>query len=649
MCPPILRDLPVVRSAAVRVVAALSLVVGVAACSDDARPDPLTTATALSSAIDAGDLGELTFVDGDGAAVTATMTSVLGDLASADRTVSTVSVLVDPADDERATATLRWEWPIDPEHTWTYDTTVGLELTEGGWAVAWSPSVIEPSLQPEEHLTRSEVRDGMIRGQVLGADGVQIMGPRPVFRVGIDKTRVDASQLESSSGSLADLLGLEDGDAYRHRVVNAGPSAFVEALVVRADGSYPLDMSAIEAIPGAVAIDDNIDLAPTRDFARPVLGTVGPATAERIAESEGAVVEGDITGLSGLQLRYDDRLRGLPGVAIEAASETGRRELYRVDPTSGHDVTTTMHVGYQLIAEDILSTVESASAIAVVRPSDGHVLVAASGPGSGGLSTATNGRYPPGSTFKIVSALALLRAGLSPQTLVECPETTVVNGREFSNHSGYPPAKLGTIPLLEAIANSCNTAVLNQHRVVSEADVAAAAAALGVGQATEVGVPAFAGSVPADGGVVDHAAAMIGQGRVQMSPLAMATVAASVAAGQTVTPVFVLDEPIGGEPPPEVPEPLTAEEAAGLQAFMRAVVTDGTAPFLAGIPGPEIGAKTGTAEYGTPDEEGELPTHAWMIAFRDDLAVAVFVEEGESGSSTAGPILDRFLRSLPPA
>ena len=76
---------------------------------------------------------------------------------------------------------------------------------------------------------------------------------------------------------------------------------------------------------------------------------------------------------------------------------------------------------------------------------------------------------------------------------------------------------------------------------------------------------------------------------------------------------------------------------------MRAVVTTGSGRFLQDVPG-EVGAKTGTAEYGEPDASGALPTHTWMIATRGDLAVAVFVETGVSGSTTAGPLLEAFLR-----
>lgn len=86
---------------------------------------------------------------------------------------------------------------------------------------------------------------------------------------------------------------------------------------------------------------------------------------------------------------------------------------------------------------------------------------------------------------------------------------------------------------------------------------------------------------------------------------------------------------------------LTAAEADQLRALMRAVVTEGSGSVLSGIA--DVRAKTGTAEFGEPDAAGELRTHAWMIAGRGDLAVAVFVEQGQSGSATAGPVLRGFL------
>ena len=112
--------------------------------------------------------------------------------------------------------------------------------------------------------------------------------------------------------------------------------------------------------------------------------------------------------------------------------------------------------------------------------------------------------------------------------------------------------------------------------------------------------------------------------------MAMAAVAASVVRGEVVVPRLLPEQ----ETEPATPkEPLTASEAAALKDMMRAVVTEGSATFLAGLPGPPVGAKTGTAEFGTGDP---LPTHTWMTATQGDLAVAVFVEVGESGSRPPG-------------
>jgi cell division protein FtsI/penicillin-binding protein 2 len=128
---------------------------------------------------------------------------------------------------------------------------------------------------------------------------------------------------------------------------------------------------------------------------------------------------------------------------------------------------------------------------------------------------------------------------------------------------------------------------------------------------------------------------MIGQGKVQASALAMASVVASVSAGQTVLPQLVE----GASATPKG-EPLTRAEAAQLRQMMRAVVTEGSGRVLGGLSGPAVIAKTGTAEYGSSTP---LKTHAWMVAAQGDLAVAVFVNDGESGSRTAGPLLRRFL------
>jgi cell division protein FtsI/penicillin-binding protein 2 len=93
-----------------------------------------------------------------------------------------------------------------------------------------------------------------------------------------------------------------------------------------------------------------------------------------------------------------------------------------------------------------------------------------------------------------------------------------------------------------------------------------------------------------------------------------------------------------GDDPRVAGPPLAASELRTLRRVMRLVVTNGTGTALAGVPGNVIG-KSGTAEFGSGDPP---PTHAWFIAARDDIALAVMVERGHSGSSVAAPIAARF-------
>jgi cell division protein FtsI/penicillin-binding protein 2 len=242
--------------------------------------------------------------------------------------------------------------------------------------------------------------------------------------------------------------------------------------------------------------------------------------------------------------------------------------------------------------------------------------------------------------MKLATALAYSRAGIGAEDKLRCSAELVVDGKTFTNYDGYPASGLGDLTLRSAVANSCNTAMISKYSKLSDDALADAAAALGLGVDHDLGFPAYFGQVPIPTTKTEKAADLIGQGRVLASPMAMAAVAASIARGQTVVPWLLSEQP---SPKAEPVEPLTQQEAKELRALMRAVVTQGTAKFLSGIPGDPVGAKTGTAEFGT---EEPLRTHTWMIATQGDLAVAVFVEVGQSGSRTAGPILEKFLLAV---
>lgn len=632
----------------------LGLLAGCTTPAGDDGPD-LAAATAVAERAVAGlavtDLAGVPLAGAaDPAAVTAAtaaLTEVVDGMGDLEPTVTlvegSVEVVEEPSDGPvRAAATVRWSWPL-PGGPWAYDTRLRLVRTagDGGWSAAWSPDLVEPSLGPGEQLDLVELEPA--RGDVLGRGGAALVTERPVVRIGVDKTQVGPAGLDRAARAVAGAVGVEVAP-YAARVRDAGPEAFVEAIVLRQEDTSPRLVRRLRATPGAAAIGTTRPLGPSRDFAAAVLGRVGEATAEVVEESGGRVRPGDLVGLSGLSRRYDEQLAGTDGVQVRAVpleQVAAPRVLHEVDPVDGEPLRTTLDLRLQGLAERVLADVGPPSALVALQPSTGSLLVAAGGPGSAGLPTATFGQYAPGSTFKVVTALGLLRAGYRPEDEVRCPPRTTVDGRVFSNYDDYPATDLGTVALRRVVASSCNTALIALRGQVPPPALADAAAALGLGVDHDLGFPAYFGQVPAPGSRTGAAAALIGQGRVLASPLAVAAVAASVQAGRAVLPRLLPDHRVDQVAPAV---PLTPAEARDLRALMRAVVTSGSGSRLADVPGPPVLAKTGTAEFGAPDAAGELRTHAWMVAAQGDLAVAAFVEEGASGSRTAGPLLEAFLR-----
>lgn len=615
------------------VIALVAAAVGFRAWSDRRRAEALeAAAAALGSALSSGTLG---------VGVLDAAPDLKGMLADASDVPHRVEVALVEVLGDRGRARLRHLWQLrDGEAPYAYETDVTFTERDGGWLAAWEPGLLAPGLAAGETLRTRRLMPA--RADILDAAGQPIVTRRPVRRVGIDRSAVPKDVAVVSAGALARALGVDEAP-YVDAVAAAGERAFVPALTLR-EASPELARARTLQLPGLLLQADALPLAPSAGFARPVLGTVGEATKEIVAKSEGRVQPGDLTGLGGLQASADDVLAGRAGRVLEIVPPGGAapRRLAGVDPVPGRPVRIGLSVPAQSAAEAELAGVKAAAAIVAIRPSDGHLLAAASGPGSAGTSTATLGQYPPGSTMKVVTALALLRSGLTAQSTLSCPASIDVDGRAFRNYDGYPARHLGSLPLVTAFAQSCNTALIGERGRIAGPALGEAAAALGLTAEPSLGVPAVLGSVPAPASGTEAAASLIGQGRVLSSPLGMATVAASVAAGHVVTPRLVL-EPTREAAAPTPAVPLSAAEAASLRELMRAVVTDGNGALLRDVPGGAVAAKSGTAEYG---DAVPPRTHAWMIAIQGDLAVAAFVAEGAGGASDAGPIVRAFLTRL---
>jgi cell division protein FtsI/penicillin-binding protein 2 len=596
-------------------------------------PSPDPTATALAAGLVSGDLSAVAFVGTTPTSVQKKYAAVVSGLGGVKPTVTVAGV--SESGTAKATATLHWSWPLGSG--WSYTTEVPLETTKdgSGWQIAWKPDLIEPALAPAQRLVATTVE--ATRGDILGPGGVGLVTERPVVRFGVDRTKVAPHKVLDSARRLARLVGI-DVASYVKQVRASGPKAFIQAIVYRQEQVPPSVSARYTAIRGVDALAGELPLGITKEFAAPILGTIGPVTADMIKQNPGVYHVGDVAGVSGLEARYDVQLRGTPGVRVDAVDPDGRHHLvFATKPVDGTPLRLTMVPRLQLLAERILGTVGPASAIVAIRPSTGAILAAANGPGTNGYNDATYGRFAPGSTFKTVDSLALAKKGVTPSSPVDCPTSVNVNGKVFTNDSYYPPSANGRITLATAIANSCNTAYINERTVLGSSDLVDAAATLGMGVDHDLGFPAYFGNVVPPASETEMAADMIGQGQVLASPMTMATVMASVVAGHTVVPQLITSV----KPAATSPTPLTAAQDATLRTLLRGVVTRGTGIGLRDVPAPPVIAKTGTAEF---DRSGRRLTHAWMIAGHGDLAVCAFVDVGTTGAGTAGPLLEQFLR-----
>jgi hypothetical protein len=361
-------------------------------------------------------------------------------------------------------------------------------------------------------------------------------------------------------------------------------------------------------------------------------GLVGPATDADVRRLGPPNKKGDQVGHGGLQQEKERQLAGVPGVAIRLAGGGGpAQDIGRIPGRNGTDVRTSLDPKVQSAAAKAITSQQKPAALVALRPSTGEILAAANQPG--GFSRALLGRYPPGSTFKVVTSAALLSAGLRPADRVTCTKTATIGGRSFRNFEGE---EFGALDFLTAFAHSCNTVFATEAtRRLKAAQLVKTARDFGFGLPITPGVPAARGAFPEPKDAAEFAAASFGQGRVLASPLNMAAVAAAVKDGAWRPPMLVT----GGPRPAR--RPLDATVISGLRPMMAAVVTKGTAKD-AGLPAGTAG-KTGTAEFGGG---AKPPTHAWFIGYRGDVAFAVIIEAGGTGGSAAAPLAATFLRAL---
>jgi penicillin-binding protein 2 len=408
-----------------------------------------------------------------------------------------------------------------------------------------------------------------------------------------------------------------------------------------------------------------------------LLGYMGIIQDEQLPSLPGKTyVAGDFIGKTGLEKVYEDSLRGRDGVHYQEVDAEGRvrREFPERDQLAqaGADLHLTIDLDLQLAAESALPDTLAGSVVAL-DPRTGAILALANKPTFDPnifvsfqsqeerqrvlqseatlLNRALRGRYPPGSTLKMVSAIAAVESGVTDtlSTFAACAGSLAVGNAIFQC---YHRDQHGALNLLEALEVSCNIYFLQLAQLLGIETWHQYAAKFGFGQPTGIRLEPeeFAGLLPSrryyqdrDGWTLGHLMNLaIGQGAVLVTPMQMVRYAAAIGnGGWLVTPYLC------GAPPPrhriEGVSPATYEI---VKKAMRRVIhgARGTGRRVR-LEGVEIAGKSGTAQVPNRDNDD-----AWFVAFapcdEPRIAVAVVVESGGSGGAVAGPVARQVIETF---
>ena len=515
---------------------------------------------------------------------------------------------------------------------WGYQGALTLARVDGEWRVNWSPASVHPELAPGQRLGRS--RTWPARAPILAADGTPLVSDSEVVDIGLQPERIrDRAQVLTL---LQQQLGVPPADVTAALAApGVRPDHFVSVARIRPD-RFAQVRPVLEPVPGVFFRRTTGRLAVSENFALHVLGRYDEVTAERLEQLGGPYIVGDRVGLSGLEAAFERRLAGTPSGEVrivDATSGDTVRAVFSFAGTPPQPVGTTLDRRTQEAAEQALAGVTSPAALVAVDATTGDLRAVVSRPLDQPFNRALAGQYPPASTFKVVTTAALL-ATTRPETPAPCPPEATVGGQTFRNFEG---GSLTGTTFRSAFAQSCNTAFVTLSSGLTDAGLVAAAGSFGFDRQYDLGLPTEGATFPAPKDLAERASQAIGQGRVEASPVHMATVAAAVASGSWRPPRLLVDN---------VPGPATAldpQVAATLKELTAEVVRTGTGTAAA-VAGQQVAGKTGTAEIGGPNPDR---THAWFIGYRGSLAFSVLVEGGGVGGRVAAPLAARFVASAP--
>ncbi len=587
-------------------------------------------------------------------------------------------------DDQSISALLEADWDGPLLGRFQVTTTLTL-VDEGGWRVHWTRDAIAPGFEDGRILLQ---QNWLPRASLTTADGVELVGPAERSEVGVQRDQIaDAAEEQRMLEALSKVCGLSPEEIHAKYADSPAnwfvPIAVLPVAVVDANSELLQPFAAVTVRSKFVRERMRPDLAPH------LIGSVGPIPAETVDRYRALGYAGDEqVGLSGMEAGAEALLAGQPERVLYVASSGKLHTLIERPALRGTDVALTIGAKLQSAVQALLDG--RRGAIVVLRPQDGSVLAMASAPtfdptnvkqsdvdGGALLNRATQGLYPPGSTFKMVTMAAGLGEGIAqPDTVFNDLGTWSGLGPNFTKKC-WRAGGHGRITLQNGLTASCNVVFYElglQLENKGSGILGDYARRFGFGALSGLDMPGEqAGTAPdpdyaqkvfgmawRPGDTVNMA---VGQGYMLATPLQIVRMTAAIAAGGNLRTPHLIGSPAQLQPEPRA-LPLSASHLVAMQAAMLGVTTNakiGTTAYRFAdfnyyeVDGRWVSGKNLTAgekktlrrlnvagKSGTAQAPGDEQSHAWFTAYAPadapEIAVTVLLENAGQGSGQAGPL-----------
>ncbi len=534
------------------------------------------------------------------------------------------------------------------------------------------------------------------RGLIYDRNGVLLVNNAPSFN--LYAVPGDLRDLDYAASRLATLIDLPPEEIHR-RLKGKREDAYLQVKIK--NNLSMTEVARVEAhrleLPGVhIEVEFKRNVI-DETLAAHLLGYVGEVSQKQLASKRyPGLKQGDVIGQYGIEQTYDADIRGVPGRKMIEVDALGQEKhlIKKQAPLVGNDTYLTIDAIVQKAAEAALG--EEAGAVVALDPRSGEVIALASRPAfnpnalSVGLTSAAwralakderrpmmnraiQGRYPPGSTYKVIMSAALLETGKTSRSeSVRCPGFFPFGGRDFRD---WKKGGHGTVALHRALVESCDVYFYKMGVRLPIDTISHYSHLFGLGEAT--GIPLSgesSGLIPSTEWKKrvrkepwypgETLSVSIGQGYVLTTPLQMATAISAVAADGVWRPPRLLKKQRNrqsGQTTEMTPEPgrrlpLSPENLREIQSALAGVVAEpGGTAASARSKLISIAGKTGTAQVLEikGDVRKKLPKafddHAWFVAYapveHPQIAVAVLVEHGGHGGSAAAPIAKKVIET----